>query len=352
MRDLLFRCYLVNSSEDQRGAIGLLFIHIYRLYDAHEEESEPYDQEDSRAIIRAYGRSLAFLSVDSDGIKLDVYRYLLEFVSDLSAIPSMHEELPLIASTSIERFWMAFDHEKIEPVIPPGDQTSQVMYYMGDISYALRWDIFRLCLGEKQKITCSYDSPLLNMIKDAQRPPKPILQALAQGDWPSIVARYMLLCFRPPVFSEFPTCKYVIGLRIALVEWSILLWFAVDSLKQLPALATLVLGFMPISHEVFTDAYPEWLKVMGHLRHLLGSLAQGDRSLVALIEAVEVWMRWGNAVGFVIFQRDSRGEIMVDYESIVYRTDCNNPRCVGGLSTRACGKCGVARYCSLKCQHE
>lgn len=106
----------------------------------HQEESKPCDPTDSLAIIHAYNQSLGFIQSDLDprSGKLDIYRYLLEFTSDLSAVSSTPEELPLIAKTAIKRLWMAFDYKKIEYVIPPGDPTSQVMYYMGDLIYALR----------------------------------------------------------------------------------------------------------------------------------------------------------------------------------------------------------------------
>lgn len=141
LRDLVLRYYLVTSSEDQRIAMRFLCIHMYKACKLHEEESKPCDPTDTLAIIRAYNQSLAFIKVDLDpqsGIKLDIYRYLLEFTSDLSAVSSTDEELPLIAKTAIERLWMAFDYEKTEYVTPPGNPNSQVMYYMGDVVYALR----------------------------------------------------------------------------------------------------------------------------------------------------------------------------------------------------------------------
>ncbi|KAG8709698.1 hypothetical protein FRC09_000516 [Ceratobasidium sp. 395] len=137
LRDLLFRCYLVTDAQE-RHTIRLLCIQMYHLYNGHEDESKPFDLEDSRAMVHAYNQCIMF-STDPDplgGMKLDMYRYLLEFISDVTVLP-MQEELPLVIRAAIERLWLAFDTEKIEPLITPDDPRSQTMYYFGDLSYAL-----------------------------------------------------------------------------------------------------------------------------------------------------------------------------------------------------------------------
>ncbi|QRV75947.1 MYND Zn-finger protein [Ceratobasidium sp. AG-Ba] len=138
LRDLLLRTYLV-ASIWERETIRLLCIYMYQVHDCHADKSIPYDEEDSRAIAHAYNRCI-MVQVDPDplkGMKLDVYRYLLEFVSDLVG-STLFEEFPLVISAAIERFWMAFDTEKVEFLIPPDDRRSQIMYYAGDLSYAVK----------------------------------------------------------------------------------------------------------------------------------------------------------------------------------------------------------------------
>ncbi|KAG8720752.1 hypothetical protein FRC08_018293 [Ceratobasidium sp. 394] len=137
LRDLLFRCYLVTST-GERETIRLLCIQMYQIHDGHEDESEPFDIDDSRTIAHAYNQCIMFPE-DTDplsGMRLDMYRYLLEFVSDLTVFP-MPEELPLVTRAAIERLWMAFDTEEVELLIAPDDRRSQVLYYFGDLSYAL-----------------------------------------------------------------------------------------------------------------------------------------------------------------------------------------------------------------------
>ncbi|KAG9126751.1 hypothetical protein FRC07_002086, partial [Ceratobasidium sp. 392] len=130
-------CYLVTDTQE-RDTIRLLCIQMYQLYDGHEDESEPVDLEDSRTIAHAYSQCIMF-PVDPDpmsGMRLDMYRYLLEFVTDLTVLP-MQDELPSVTRAAIERLWMAFDTEKIELLITPDDPRAQTMYYFGDLTYAL-----------------------------------------------------------------------------------------------------------------------------------------------------------------------------------------------------------------------
>ncbi|KAG9102349.1 hypothetical protein FRC06_002067 [Ceratobasidium sp. 370] len=158
---------------------------MYQIHDGHEDESEPFDFEDSRAIAHAYSQCIMF-PVDPDplsGMRLDMYRYLLEFVSDLTVFP-MPEELPLVTRAAIERLWMAFDTEKVELLITPDDRRSQVMYYFGDLSYAITQLVKR---------------------HPSKQSPKLLAEAFAHSDWPEAMARYMLLCFRKSKILTFPT---------------------------------------------------------------------------------------------------------------------------------------------------
>ncbi|KAG8720753.1 hypothetical protein FRC08_018294 [Ceratobasidium sp. 394] len=137
LRDLLYRVYLATFTEE-RNHIRSLCVKMYEICPGHEDRSDIFDAGDSHAVIRAYSDCIMF-PVDPDpksGMRLDMFRYLLEFVSDLTG-PRMYEEPPLVARAAIERLWQAYDTEKIDPLLPPTNPRAQVMYYMGDLQYAL-----------------------------------------------------------------------------------------------------------------------------------------------------------------------------------------------------------------------
>jgi hypothetical protein len=111
---------------------------MYMIHDGHDDESEPFDLEDSRSVVHAYSQCIMF-PVDTNpksGMRLDMYRYLLEFVTDVTG-PPLHEDFPLLARAATERLWMAFDTEKTELLLPPDDPRSQILYYTGDLTYAI-----------------------------------------------------------------------------------------------------------------------------------------------------------------------------------------------------------------------
>ncbi|KAG8741033.1 hypothetical protein FRC10_003417 [Ceratobasidium sp. 414] len=134
---LLLLVYLAASTEE-RNHIRSLCVQMYEIYPGHEDRSDIFDAEDSCAVIRAYSECIMF-PVDPDpqsGRRLDMFRYLLEFVSDLTG-PRMYEEPPLVARAAIERLWQAYDIENAVLLLPPTNPRAQVMYYMGDLQYAL-----------------------------------------------------------------------------------------------------------------------------------------------------------------------------------------------------------------------
>lgn len=70
---------------------------------------------------------------------------------------------------------------------------------------------FAVDVGRQRVLIFGSKSKLLGRIKAPRKPPREILEGLAQGGWPDILARYMFLNFRTPVFLEFPTCKCKFG---------------------------------------------------------------------------------------------------------------------------------------------
>ncbi|KAG9107795.1 hypothetical protein FRC07_008575 [Ceratobasidium sp. 392] len=138
LRDLLLRVYLVTTFTEERNHIRSLCVKSYEMYNGHQNNSIPFDMEDSRAVVHAYYQCVTS-PIDPDpqsSRALDMFRYLIEFVSDLTDA-RMYEEPPLVARAAIERLWQAYDTEKIELLLRPTDRRSQVMYYMGDLQYAL-----------------------------------------------------------------------------------------------------------------------------------------------------------------------------------------------------------------------
>ncbi|KAG8678384.1 hypothetical protein FRC09_019883 [Ceratobasidium sp. 395] len=141
LRDLLLRVYLVTTREE-RNHIRMLCVKMYDVHPGHEDKNTPVDAEDSRAVVHAYYRCIMFPGdpdLEND-MKLQMFRYLLEFISDLIGpyTRTMHEELPLVVRAAIERLWQAYDTDKRALLLPPTDRRSQAMYYMGDLQYALR----------------------------------------------------------------------------------------------------------------------------------------------------------------------------------------------------------------------
>jgi hypothetical protein len=171
------------------------------------------------------------------------------------------------------------------------------------------------------------------------RPHRAFAEALCQSDWSDILARYMLLLFRRPRIVSFPTGQYFLNqpmLSLYLPDRPILS-NSTDTFNNIPKLATLLAKFGPVAHEVFTDTRADWVKVNNHLRMILGQRRSGDSTIPYIHKVIEEWLRWGKAIGAGSW--------------IFFETDCTYSRCVGGLSTRICGRCGVARYCSPSCQN-
>jgi hypothetical protein len=135
LRDLLCRCYVVTSIKE-RSVVREICVIMYRIHPGHDDESVPVDTEDSRSVADAYSQSI-LSSTDQDphrAMMLDMHRYLLEFVCDIASSVA-HEQLPLVARAAVERFWIAFDSEKLKQAQSPDGSKSQIRYYAGDLVY-------------------------------------------------------------------------------------------------------------------------------------------------------------------------------------------------------------------------
>ncbi|KAG8695375.1 hypothetical protein FRC09_009193 [Ceratobasidium sp. 395] len=300
LRDLLFRVYLV-TTRVERNHIRTLCLKIYEVHPGHEDKHTSVDAEDSRAVVHAYYRCIMF-PADPDpenAPKLEMFRYLLEFTSDLIGPYTMDEELPLIVRAAIERLWQAYDTEKTRLQLPPTDGRSQVMYYMGDLQYALSYILAKFPPG---------------------KPARPLVEAFAGGEWPNAVAKYMLHCCRQSSVNNTVANN-------PLPEGSLDHDFMSGKLA----------GFKDHTEELCAEYFADWVKIMTHLRTIHGMYKDKHPAIARILHLVKNWTTWGAAMGFGV--------------EWFYRTDCAYPRCPGGLSTGLCGTCGLARYCTQKCQH-
>jgi hypothetical protein len=169
-------------------------------------------------------------------------------------------------------------------------------------------------------------------------PKRAFAEALYQSGWLDVLARFTLLFFRSgSTITSWPTGEFALdcsaffsNLTIKPVSNTIATFN--DMFKMVKGLASIG----PVSREAFANAYPDWIKVMNQIRMLIGARGSSDSTLPYVYQVLPIWSSLGQAVGFG------------DWD--FFKSNCTYPRCVGGLSTCICARCGRTRYCGLSCQ--